>query len=210
MRLLVFLHGFGQTPQTWQEQVTALPPGFRAVAPWLRGTRPARDDVFTVAAAADDVLGLLNVHGAAHMMLVGASLGAVVALDAAVRAPETVSHLVLSGGQVHPPAGALRAQRWAFRAIPARRLAAVGVDKARFLAALRELGHVDYRDRLGRVRARTLVVCGESDRAGRPASETLAAGIPGARLELVAGAGANPHTEAPARFNELLYDFLKG
>ena len=36
MPLFVFLHGVGETPQAWQDQVVALPPGVKAVAPWLR------------------------------------------------------------------------------------------------------------------------------------------------------------------------------
>lgn len=208
MRLLVFLHGIGQSPQSWQDQVTGLPPGYAARAPWLRGTRPGRSDEFTVRGASDDVLALLNQFGVEQMALVGLSLGAVVALDAAVRAPETVSHLVLAAGQVHPPAALMRAQRWAFRMVPAKRLAAVGIDKSRFLRALDEVAHVDYRSDLARVQARTLVLVGSRDQANRAGAEALAAGIGGARLEVIEGAGHQLNTEAPARFNELLYDFL--
>ncbi len=205
--LLVFLHGLGQTPQAWQDQVTALPPGVKAVAPWLKGTRPARDEAFSVEGASDEVLRLLNQHGVERMALVGVSLGAVVALDAAVRAPDTISHLVLASGQVKP-AAALKMQRLAFRLTPAARLRAAGVDKRRLLQAMDQLAAIDYTDRLDAVTARTLVLAGADDRAGVPAARALAAGIHGARLEIIAGAAQAPHTEAPARFNELLYGFL--
>ena len=39
-------------------------------------------------------------------------------------------------------------------------------------------------------------------------ARALAAGIHGARLEIIAGAAQAPHTEAPARFNQLLDGFL--
>ena len=205
--LLVFLHGLGQTPQAWQDQVTALPPGVKAVAPWLKGTRPARDDQFSVAGAADEVLRLLNQHGVERMALVGVSLGAVVALDAAVRAPDTISHLVLASGQIKPAAG-LKMQRLAFRLMPAARLRAAGVDKPRLLQAMDQLAAIDYTHRLDAVTARTLVLAGAEDRPGLPAARALAAGIKNARLELIPGAAQAPHTEAPATFNELLYSFL--
>lgn len=207
-RLLVLLHGIGQTPQTWQDLVTVMPPGFRVLAPWLRGTRPARDERFSVEGAADDVLGLLNEHGVDEMSLVGISLGAVVALDAAVRAPDTVSHLVLAAGQVNPPRSVMRAQKLVFRLMPARRLAAMGVEKKRFLQALDEAARVDYRSRLGSVTARTLVVVGADDRANLPAAKALAEGIPGARLEVVPGAGHQVNIDAPAEFNRLVWEFL--
>ena len=37
--------------------LSMVPPDTKAVAPWLRGLRPARDETFSVTDAADDVLG---------------------------------------------------------------------------------------------------------------------------------------------------------
>lgn len=62
-------------------------------------------------------------------------------------------------------------------------------------------------DRLAEVRAPTLVVAGADDPA-RDRAEEVAAGIPGARLALVAGAGHAPHLERPDRFHALVLDFL--
>jgi 2-succinyl-6-hydroxy-2,4-cyclohexadiene-1-carboxylate synthase len=62
-------------------------------------------------------------------------------------------------------------------------------------------------DRLGEVRAPTLLIVGADD-AARPRAEEVAAGIPGARLAIVAGAGHAPHLERPDRFHALVLDFL--
>lgn len=208
MRLLALLHGLGQTPQSWQDQVTAMPAGFKAVAPWLRGLRPGRAQEFSVEGAADDVLALLNQHGVEQMSLVGVSLGAMVALDAAIRSPETVSHLVLAAGQVNPPRSVMRMQRLVFSMVPAKRLASLGVEKKRFLQALDQAATIDYRSRLGLVTARTLVIVGADDKANLTAARDLAAGIPGARLEVIPGVGHQPNVEDPAAFNALVWPFL--
>ncbi len=208
MRLLALLHGLGQTPQSWQDQVTAMPSGFKAVAPWLKGTRPGRDEEFSVQGAADDVLALLNQHGVEQMSLVGISLGAMVALDAAIRAPENVSHLVLAAGQVNPPKSVMRAQRLVFSLMPAKRLASMGVEKKRFLKALDQAATIDYRSRLKDVTAKTLVLVGAHDKANLAAARDLAAGIPGARLEVIQGAGHQINIEAPQQFNDLVWPFL--
>jgi 3-oxoadipate enol-lactonase len=68
----------------------------------------------------------------------------------------------------------------------------------------------DAVDRLESIRARTLVVHGTEDvvvdaRNG----ELLAARIPNARLELLAGCGHLPFWEQPERFCELVRDFLE-
>ena len=69
-------------------------------------------------------------------------------------------------------------------------------------------GH-DVRARLGEITAPTLVVVGELDEETPPAySEAIAAGIPGARLEVIAGAGHYTSFEAPDAFNALLRDHL--
>ena len=81
------------------------------------------------------------------------------------------------------------------------------------LAGLRQTiaalpGH-DVRARLGEITAPTLVVVGELDEETPPAySEAIAAGIPGARLEVIAGAGHYTSFEAPDALNALLRDHL--
>lgn len=64
-------------------------------------------------------------------------------------------------------------------------------------------------DRLGDIRAPTLVIAGALDPTGRTRAEAVAAGIPGARLSLVAGAGHAPHLETPTTFRSLALAFLK-
>ena len=64
-------------------------------------------------------------------------------------------------------------------------------------------------DRLGEVRAPTLVIAGALDDRARPRAESVAAGIPGARLAIVDGSGHTPHDERPARFRRLALDFLQ-
>ncbi len=61
--------------------------------------------------------------------------------------------------------------------------------------------------RLAEIGAPTLVVVGADDPA-RIRAEEVAAGIPGARLATVAGAGHAPHLERPDRFHALVLDFL--
>ncbi len=63
--------------------------------------------------------------------------------------------------------------------------------------------------RLAAVTASTLVVAGTLDPIGRPRAETVAQGIPGARLALLDGVGHTPHLERPLAFRRLVTDFLQ-
>jgi len=62
-------------------------------------------------------------------------------------------------------------------------------------------------DRLAEIARPTLVIAGALDPA-RSRAEQVAAGIPGARLAMVKGAGHTPHLERPAAFRRLVTDFL--
>ena len=65
--------------------------------------------------------------------------------------------------------------------------------------------------RLGDIRVPTLVIVGEYDLPDfRAIADTLARGIPGARLEVLDGVGHCSNVEAPGRFNSLLLEFLDG
>ncbi len=206
--LLVFLHGLGQTPPLWQDQVTSLPVGIRAVAPWLEGLRPGKPADFDLDRAADAVLAQLNRFGVDSVGLAGTGLGAAVAVVAAGRSPDAVSHLVLSDLQPRAPKLAGLAQRLAVRTMPAGRLADAGLDRARMLRLVKAVSSIDPRPHLGTVTARTLLISGGSDAAGTAAARELASGLSDARVEVVPGVGAPVPTQASEQYNRLLYGFL--
>jgi pimeloyl-ACP methyl ester carboxylesterase len=76
------------------------------------------------------------------------------------------------------------------------------------LAVLDALREFDGTDALRRVEAPTLVVAGSRDRAGTEAGRRLAAEVPGARLHVVAGAGASLNTQSARELAELTHEFL--
>jgi 2-succinyl-6-hydroxy-2,4-cyclohexadiene-1-carboxylate synthase len=63
-------------------------------------------------------------------------------------------------------------------------------------------------NRLASIVAPTLVIVGSLDPA-RARAEQVAAGIPGARLTIVVGAGHTPHLERPEAFRRLALEFLQ-
>jgi pimeloyl-ACP methyl ester carboxylesterase len=71
------------------------------------------------------------------------------------------------------------------------------------------MARTDARPRLPRVACPTLVLCGEADRLTPPEqSHEIADAVPGARLEIVPGAGHLLTLEQPARVNALLTAWL--
>jgi len=90
--LVVLLHGFPDTPDSFRHQLHALADaGYRAVAPMMRGYEPESqptDGDYSLSALATDVTGWLDQLGATSAHLVGHDWGAVVAFVAGAQCPE--------------------------------------------------------------------------------------------------------------------------
>jgi pimeloyl-ACP methyl ester carboxylesterase len=241
---LLFLHGFAGSARNWRPQIRRLGDRFRTLAFDLRGhaRSDAPDDpaAYTLEALVDDALGVLAERGEAAADWIGLSLGAAVALEAALRAPAAVRGLVLAS--IPPGRGAARglaarAEAFAdaierdgveaagarFAWGPGSGLDARGAALVRagflehpphglahtlrgVLAGLRPVA--DRRAELARVAAPTRVVAGALDAASLAPSRELAEAIPGARLEVVAGAGHVVNLAQPGAFGALLEAFL--
>ncbi len=83
-------------------------------------------------------------------------------------------------------------------------------EPAGLAASLRAAGQGVMEPLHGRLReitSPTLVIVGADDPV-RERAAAVAAGIPGARLAVVDGAGHAPHLEAPAVFQRLVLDFV--
>jgi pimeloyl-ACP methyl ester carboxylesterase len=183
---------------------------------------------------ADALSGLLADRGFDQVVLVGGSMGGVVAQHLALRHPGRVLRLLLvaTGGAAADPAGALAkadaladaswneptvapivdgffhrpppaGQLAEYRRIALMALHAAAVEAARSNACSRTL------ERLNAIDVPTLIVQGRHDRARTPEhGAAMRDRIPGARLEIVEGAGHTPQLEYPAAFHEIALPFL--
>ena len=90
-----------------------------------------------------------------------------------------------------------------------RRDAFLRTDPEVFRAACEALAELDLRPELARVEVPVLVLVGEHDEATPPPmSHELAAGLPHARLEIIAGCAHVPQLQSPEMFLDAIGDFL--
>jgi 3-oxoadipate enol-lactonase len=90
-----------------------------------------------------------------------------------------------------------------------RRAAFLRTNEDVFRAACAQLAELDLRSELRKVKVPALVVVGEHDEATPPPmSHELAAGLPDARLKIIAGCAHVPQLQAPKLFLETIADFL--
>ena len=98
--LVMLLHGWPDTPRTWDHQLAALAgAGFRVVAPWLRGYPPTeipRPGYFDIGTLATDVRELIGVLGGGEpCLLVGQDWGASIGYQVLAAFPEVVRSAVV-------------------------------------------------------------------------------------------------------------------
>ena len=95
--LIILIHGFPDTRETFAAQLPALAQaGFRAAAVSLRGYEPSSqptDGDYRVTALAADVIAWIDALGAATAHLVGHDWGATIAFAAAALAPDRIESL---------------------------------------------------------------------------------------------------------------------
>lgn len=104
---LVFVHGVGMNRAVWTPQVQAFARTHRTITYDLlgHGASPLPPASPCLADFSDQLLGLLTHLGLERVTLVGHSMGALVALDLALRRPECVQRLItLNAVHGRPPA----------------------------------------------------------------------------------------------------------
>ena len=96
---LVFLHGSGCDAEDWDAVIRMLPKGVRATRLDFRGhgNSDAPDEKFSVNDLAADVLALVDHLGIRQMVLVGHSLGGMVAMNVAAQSTCAAGLVLLEG-----------------------------------------------------------------------------------------------------------------
>jgi 3-oxoadipate enol-lactonase len=239
-RLVMFLHTIGTRGAFWDPLVERIEDRCRCVTVDLRGHGDS--DVprqrFTLNDLADDVIELLRVEGKNNAVLVGCSLGGMVAQAVALKAPELLAGLVLADTSHRQTEQSRRAvqQRAAdslkgmpamlhstlARWFPAPFLALNGPeveacrkwlledDPVVFSWGWQAISELDFGDRIAAIDVPTLVVRGSVDASSsREVMQAMAALLPRSRYAEIDGAGHVAPLEQPDAFAGVLLDFFE-
>jgi 3-oxoadipate enol-lactonase len=200
------------------------------------GGSPATAGDYRVAELADDVLALLDDLDLGRVDWCGLSLGAMVGMHLASEHPDRIGRLALCCTSAHFPDPRVWHDRIAAvdasgtaaiaEAVVARwftpgwaaahpdtvaeaRAMVAGTTDEGYRGCCAALAVWDHRERLPAITAPTLVLAGADDLATpvEPHARTIAAGIPGARLEVVPGAHLAT-VESADEVNSLLVEHL--
>lgn len=216
---LVLVHGLTGDLSDWRFQIEEFAPTHRLLVLDNRGhgrsPAPRDGSAYSINVMATDVEALAAHVGFDRYHLVGHSMGGAIAQEIALRSPNNLLSLTL-----HDTSYRFNHRPLQFSndppPLPPERLQYVTERLGRMSPdtlvgcwnALQAWGGTE--ERLPRIAARTLIICGERDSALIvDGSQRLAELIPGARLRTIAGAAHSPQEERPAAFNAALRGFLR-
>lgn len=235
---VVFANSLGTDLRVWDPVLPLLPAGLRVLRYDKRG-HGLSDGVpgpWRIEDLADDLAGIFDATGVSGAAMVGLSVGGLIAQSLAARRPDLVRVLVLSGtaakigtaeawneriGLVTDRGIAAISEpileRWfspSFRTgdpmLPIWRNMLVRTSRDGYVATCGAIRDADLTEATRALRLPTLAMVGEFDGATPPdLVRATAALIPGARFELIAGAGHIPGVERPEIVAGLIGDFLR-
>jgi len=232
-RLFVLVHAAGSNAAMWRRQIVGLGARHSAVAMCLpgHGRSSGVDGRATVEEYADVVAGFAKALRLRKFVLVGRSMGGAVGLVLAARHPELLQGLVVVASAAKfalDPAGVATLHDIVRGRLPQQFTTetfspATGMDVMREawmeqvktdprvrLTDILACRAFDGRPLLPRITVPKLVVAGADDAITPVAcAQELAAGIAGARMEVIAQAGHQAPLEQSEQFNRLAGDFAE-
>lgn len=231
-KCLVFLHGAGSNGSIWHRQIRHFSKRRSPLAFDFpgHGRSSGTEGLSTIAAHSEVTLELLDRLSVRRAVLVGTSMGGLVAIDLALRDPERVEALVLlsCAARVRIPPKLIETWRQVTAGRISQPFTPDGYGDGVPIEILREgweeqtrtdprvrhsdllaVDGVDYRSRLVEIRMPALIVSGTKDPLVPPAvGAALAAGIPRARRVEIEGAGHFLYREAPDALHAAIDSFL--
>jgi pimeloyl-ACP methyl ester carboxylesterase len=235
---VILLHGYTDSLRSYDRVLPYLPSSLHVFAVTQRGHGESAkpEGSYASEVLARDVAAFMDAFGLARAVIVGHSMGSIVAMRFAVEYPQRVQALILEGAFMPRPANAdvikfldevqgLKdpidpgfarefQQSTLARPVPPEFLDTIVDESLKvpahvWRAALQPYRYTDFSAELAKIRVPTLVVWGDRDGFSRRSEQDdLIGAIHGSRLVIYAGAGHSPHWEEPQRYAGQIASFI--
>lgn len=236
---LILVNSLGTDARIWDDVIALLAGHYRVLSYDKRGhgLSDAPQGDYSLEDHVSDLIGLADHAGISKFALAGVSIGGLIAQGVALAHPNRLTALVLCDTAPKLGDAAFWSER--IRLIREAGLEAISqsimerwfsarffkeqpqelsgwrnlflrTDRDGYCNTCATLRDTDLADKVGAIRLPTLVVVGDEDGSTPPELvRQTAAAIPGARFEIISGAGHIPSIEQPETLVKLLTGFLK-
>ena len=199
---VLFLHGLGQDERSWKKVQEALPDvSAESLALFPKGNESYQD----IRQATLQHLLAQN----QPFILVGLSLGGLLALDLADQALPHLKGLILSGTQYNLADNFLyRLQILVFKLMPKSVFTKQGADKDQMIRILTELRKVNLTDKITKIKLPSLLICDNKDKPNLKAAYKLNKLLKGSQLRIIENGGHTLNSQMPETFAQIIEKFL--
>lgn len=199
----LYLHGLGQTPDSWNDVIRKTKVSGSSIAldlpRLLEGKSAAYPQLYAVFSGVCEK--------EEELVLCGLSLGAVLALNYAIANPNRVKGLVLIAPQYKMPKKLLKIQNAVFHLMPNSMFRQTGFQKKNFITLCGSMADLDFSVSLERVSCPVLILCGQKDKANKQAAKELAQALNQARFQELPETGHEANRESPEQLAQVLQHF---
>ncbi len=195
----IFLHGLGQTSNDWNEVIKQ--------TLYLNSECPelfylSENDI----TYSKILFGLEKLYAniTEPFNICGVSLGAILALNYAIRNSDKVNSLVLIGVQYKVPSFIIDFQNLLFRFMPQKAFANIGISKKDVIKLAHSMRLLDLSKDLNKIKCPVTIICGEKDIINLKAAKKLSEILPQAELYIIPNVGHEVNKYAPEAIANIL------
>ena len=199
----IFIHGLGQTDESWDKVITTLGvqnkhcPNLKSL---LNSKTPTFNNLYMAFKQYCDKF-------STPLNFCGISLGGILALKYTIENPDKVNSLILIGIQYKIPTLLFTLQGIVFKCLPQSTFASTGFTKTDFITLTNSMKYFNFEKELSGVKCKSMVICGNDDKANKKASVELSKKLLNSKLYLISNAKHEVNIDSPEELTSLLNDF---
>ena len=203
----IFVHGLGQTEQSWDKVIEKLNKNnIEVTNPNLfnlaQNYQINYENIYrTFADYCDSFKDKIN--------LCGLSLGGILSIDYAIEYSEKINSIVLIGTPYEIPKKMLKLQNFIFKLMPKKTFENMGISKKDFINLTNSMSELDIKSKVSKIKCSTLVLCGEKDNANIKSAHYLSENIKNAKIKIIENTGHIVNEENPNELVKLLIEFWR-
>lgn len=200
-----FLHGLGQDSRSWDKVIKNLQGcDIDFVSPSLYDF--LKNDIYEYNNLYKNFEKYINKYDE-KVNLCGLSLGGLIALDYAKRNKEKVNSLVLIGVPFKIPELLFNLQTVIFKFIPKSNFEKISCSKKDFISLVDSIKNVNIESNLNDISCKTLLVCGEKDKANIGSLKKFNKKINNSEIKIVDYAGHEVNIDNSKKLAEIMKEF---
>ena len=208
---LVFLHGLGQTNDSWIKVKKFMGDGYDARLISIDELVKTSETI-TFNQLSKSLTNVLHTIDG-PFIIIGLSLGGCFALQQSLITNPHLKGMVLSGTPYSLVNGwkiksIFQLQKYIFKLIPAKVWRKQGIEKSTIIPLYQSMESYDLSHSLHQINIPTLVLAGSKDRINMPTAKELAELIPHAQLQIINNGSHALNTQMPQQFAEEVDTFL--